>query len=95
MQSVMYGCGVAGILVAILRIITKSSYPNSAAGLKKGARLYFLLSAMFLILCFGFYFWYRKNENENVKWKCEMKMWNENENVKWINNWKHWFFKVV
>lgn len=41
----------AGVLISILRIITKSIYPQDADGLRKSANLYFAVSIVVMIMC--------------------------------------------
>ncbi|KAJ0724297.1 putative equilibrative nucleoside transporter, MFS transporter superfamily [Helianthus annuus] len=51
MQAVFAGTASSGILVSLLRIITKASLPQDPQGLKKGAHLYFLVSTLILLVC--------------------------------------------
>ncbi|KAI3524467.1 hypothetical protein L1887_03122 [Cichorium endivia] len=54
MQAVFAGTASSGILVSVLRIITKASLPNDPHGLKKSAHLYFLVSTLILLICMFF-----------------------------------------
>eukprot|EP01132_Coremiostelium_polycephalum_P006013 gene6013-7491_t len=49
-QSTQIGVGAAGIIVAITRIISKVSFPHTETGLKYGCLLYFLLSAVVVLI---------------------------------------------
>eukprot|EP01132_Coremiostelium_polycephalum_P004757 gene4757-5936_t len=49
--SVMSGCGVAGVIASVLRIITKVSMPADA--LQKSCFLYFFLAGGLLMICLG------------------------------------------
>ncbi|KAI3711697.1 hypothetical protein L1987_70237 [Smallanthus sonchifolius] len=51
MQAVFAGTASSGILVSLLRIITKASLPHDPQGLKKSAHLYFLVSTLILLVC--------------------------------------------
>nr|XP_043625219.1 equilibrative nucleotide transporter 8-like [Erigeron canadensis] len=51
MQAVFAGTASSGILVSLLRIITKASLPHDSQGLKKSAHLYFLVSTLILLMC--------------------------------------------
>lgn len=46
---------IAGVLVSVLRIITKSIYPQDASGLRESARLYFVVSIVVMVICIIFY----------------------------------------
>lgn len=41
----------AGVLVSVLRVITKGVYPQDANGLRKSAILYFVVSIVVMIIC--------------------------------------------
>ncbi|KAL0534527.1 hypothetical protein IC582_028818 [Cucumis melo] len=51
MQSFLAGCAASGALTSILRLITKGAFENSKNGLRKGALLFFAISAFFELLC--------------------------------------------
>ncbi|WOH16522.1 hypothetical protein DCAR_0936077 [Daucus carota subsp. sativus] len=51
MQAVVAGTGVSGVLVSLLRLLTKAIYPQDAHGLRKSANLYFLVSIAVMIIC--------------------------------------------
>lgn len=46
---------LAGILVSLLRILTKAVYPQDAPGLRKSANLYFIVSIGVMVVCIIFY----------------------------------------
>lgn len=46
---------IAGVLVSLLRILTKAVYPQDADGLRKSANLYFIVSIAMMILCIILY----------------------------------------
>ncbi|GMQ07061.1 hypothetical protein CsSME_00051417 [Camellia sinensis var. sinensis] len=50
-QAVFAGTASSGVLVSILRIITKASLPQTAQGLRKSAHLYFIVSTVILLGC--------------------------------------------
>ncbi|KAF8378093.1 hypothetical protein HHK36_029429 [Tetracentron sinense] len=45
----------AGVLVSVLRIITKAVFPQDAHGLRKSANLYFTVSIVVMVICIVFY----------------------------------------
>nr|GMD17022.1 equilibrative nucleotide transporter 1 [Ipomoea batatas] len=55
MQAVVAGTAASGILVSLLRILTKAVYPQDADGLRKSANLYFIVSIAVMALCIVFY----------------------------------------
>lgn len=55
MQAVVAGTAASGILVSLLRILTKAVYPQDAQGLRKSANLYFIVSIAVMVLCTFFY----------------------------------------
>ncbi|WVZ13117.1 hypothetical protein V8G54_017647 [Vigna mungo] len=54
MQAVFAGTASSGILISILRIITKASLPQTPKGLKISAHLYFMVATIFLLFCIVF-----------------------------------------
>ncbi|CAH9073962.1 unnamed protein product [Cuscuta epithymum] len=55
MQAVVAGTAASGILVSLLRILTKAVYPQDAQGLRKSANLYFIVTIAVMALCIIFY----------------------------------------
>lgn len=55
MQAVVAGTGVSGVLVCLLRLLTKAIYPHDAHGLRKSANLYFMVSIAVMIICIVMY----------------------------------------
>ncbi|KAK2966215.1 hypothetical protein RJ640_010032 [Escallonia rubra] len=51
MQAVFAGTASSGVMVCILRIITKASLPRTPEGLKASAHLYFIVSTVILMGC--------------------------------------------
>ncbi|XP_076904733.1 equilibrative nucleotide transporter 8-like [Bidens hawaiensis] len=51
MQAVFAGNATAGLMVSILRIITKASLPHTQQGLRTSAQIYFVFSALIIVLC--------------------------------------------
>jgi len=49
--AIMIGNGVAGIVTAFLRIITKLSFPRDSEGLQKSAFIFFGISAFMIAIC--------------------------------------------
>ncbi|KAK1403331.1 Equilibrative nucleotide transporter 1 [Heracleum sosnowskyi] len=50
-QAVVAGTGFSGVLVCLLRLLTKAIYPQDAHGLRKSANLYFMVSIAVMIIC--------------------------------------------
>jgi len=50
-QAIQSGNAIAGIVVCILRIITKASFPLDVNGLRRSAIVYFAIAAFVLLLC--------------------------------------------
>ncbi|KMZ58034.1 Equilibrative nucleotide transporter 3 [Zostera marina] len=50
-QSFLAGFGASGVFSSGLRLITKAAFENSKNGLRKGAMLFFCISAFFQLLC--------------------------------------------
>ncbi|KAK9145303.1 hypothetical protein Sjap_005206 [Stephania japonica] len=55
MQAVVAGTAASGVLVSVLRILTKSIYPQDAHGLRRSANLYFSVSIVVMAICIIFY----------------------------------------
>ncbi|WOH01034.1 hypothetical protein DCAR_0520412 [Daucus carota subsp. sativus] len=51
MQAVFAGTASSGVLVSILRIITKAAVPHSPQGLRTSAHFYFIFSTVILLTC--------------------------------------------
>ncbi|KAI3803469.1 hypothetical protein L1987_31621 [Smallanthus sonchifolius] len=51
MQAVFAGNATAGLVVSILRIITKASLPHTEKGLRASTQIYFVFSALIILLC--------------------------------------------
>ncbi|KAH6760541.1 Nucleoside transporter family protein [Perilla frutescens var. frutescens] len=51
MQAVFAGTASSGVLISILRMITKASLPQTPQGLKSSAEFYFVVSSATLVLC--------------------------------------------
>ncbi|XP_022140782.1 equilibrative nucleotide transporter 3-like [Momordica charantia] len=51
MQSFLAGLAASGALTSGLRLVTKGAFENSQNGLRKGALLFFAISAFFELLC--------------------------------------------
>ena len=49
--AVMSGNGIAGVLVGLLRIVTKLAFPNTIDGLRNSSIVYFVLAAAILAVC--------------------------------------------
>ena len=50
-QSAMSGQALAGVLICVLRIITKEVYGTSFDGVRKSSLLYFGVTCFFMLLC--------------------------------------------
>ncbi|EEF44522.1 nucleoside transporter, putative [Ricinus communis] len=55
LQSFLAGMAASGTLTSGLRLITKAAFENSKNGLRKGAILFFAISAFFELLCVFLY----------------------------------------
>ncbi|KAK9033957.1 hypothetical protein V6N11_050136 [Hibiscus sabdariffa] len=55
MQAIVAGSGGSGVLVSVLRILTKAVFPQDADGLRKSAYLYFFTSIVFMVICIVLY----------------------------------------
>ncbi|CDP10423.1 unnamed protein product [Coffea canephora] len=51
MQAIFAGTASSGVLVSVLRILTKASLPHTPKGLKTSAHLYFIVSTIILTGC--------------------------------------------
>ncbi|CBI36321.3 unnamed protein product, partial [Vitis vinifera] len=51
MQAVFAGTASSGVLVCILRIITKASLPQTPKGLQTSAHFYFIISTFIVVVC--------------------------------------------
>ncbi|KAL5998512.1 hypothetical protein ACLOJK_009455 [Asimina triloba] len=51
MQATGAGQAASGVIVSLLRIITKAMYPHNASGLRRSANLYFGISIFVMLLC--------------------------------------------
>ncbi|OIV99908.1 hypothetical protein TanjilG_26246 [Lupinus angustifolius] len=51
MQAIFAGTASSGIIVSILRIVTKASLPQTPKGLQISAHLYFMVATIFLLCC--------------------------------------------
>ncbi|XP_008800351.2 equilibrative nucleotide transporter 3-like [Phoenix dactylifera] len=51
MQSFLAGLAASGALTSALRLITKAAFENTQDGLRKGAMMFFAISAFFELLC--------------------------------------------
>jgi len=50
-QGVMTGQAVAGVTVSLTRILTKYFYPESNKGMQDGGKLFFVVGAIWLLMC--------------------------------------------
>ncbi|XP_038890735.1 equilibrative nucleotide transporter 1-like [Benincasa hispida] len=55
MQAVLAGTAASGVVVSILRVVTKLIYTQDASGLRGSARLYFGVSIVIMVICIVFY----------------------------------------
>ncbi|CAK7349793.1 unnamed protein product, partial [Dovyalis caffra] len=55
MQAVVAGTAASGVLVSILRILTKAVYPQDSHGLRKSAILYFAVGIVVMAICLVFH----------------------------------------
>ncbi|CAM6090185.1 unnamed protein product [Calypogeia fissa] len=50
-QAIVSGTGFSGVLVSLLRIVTKYAFPDTPSGLRSSANIYFTVSAVFVVFC--------------------------------------------
>ncbi|KAI3467512.1 hypothetical protein Pfo_024175 [Paulownia fortunei] len=55
MQAVVAGTAASGVLVSVLRVLTKALYPQDTRGLRQSANLYFIVSIAVMLLNIIFY----------------------------------------
>jgi equilibrative nucleoside transporter 1/2/3 len=55
MQATVAGTAASGVLVSLLRILTKAVYSQDAEGLRSSANLYFAVSIVVMAVCVVFY----------------------------------------
>ncbi|KAL0357937.1 UNVERIFIED_CONTAM: Equilibrative nucleotide transporter 1 [Sesamum calycinum] len=55
MQAVVAGTAASGVLVSVLRVLTKAIYPQDTSGLRRSANLYFIVSVVVMLLNIVFY----------------------------------------
>ncbi|CDP00175.1 unnamed protein product [Coffea canephora] len=55
MQAVVAGTAASGVLVSLLRILTKAVYPQDSHGLRSSANLYFIVSIAVMVVCIILY----------------------------------------
>ncbi|PWA75837.1 equilibrative nucleoside transporter, Major facilitator superfamily domain protein [Artemisia annua] len=51
MQAVFAGNATAGLMVSILRVVTKASLPHTQKGLRASTQIYFVFSSLIVLLC--------------------------------------------
>ncbi|KAL3696531.1 hypothetical protein R1sor_010607 [Riccia sorocarpa] len=51
MQAIVSGTGVCGVLISVLRILTKAAVPQGVHGLRTSANIYFSIGSGVIILC--------------------------------------------
>lgn len=55
MQAVVAGTAASGVLISLLRVVTKAAYPQDTHGLRKSANLYFIVAIIIMVVCIIFY----------------------------------------
>ncbi|XP_075511583.1 equilibrative nucleotide transporter 1 [Primulina tabacum] len=55
MQAVVAGTAASGVLVSVLRVLTKALYSQDASGLRRSANVYFIVSIIVMLLNIIFY----------------------------------------
>ena len=51
LQAVMMGQGLSGVIVSVLRVVTRAIYPHTDEGNQQSARLYFTVAGSFTLFC--------------------------------------------
>ncbi|KAF9608801.1 hypothetical protein IFM89_011839 [Coptis chinensis] len=77
MQAVVAGTAASGVLVSILRIITKSVFSQDEHGIRRSANLYFAVSIVFMAICIVF--WNVADRLPVIKYYKDIKMQAVNE----------------
>lgn len=55
MQAVVAGTAASGVLISLLRVITKAAYTQDAHGLRSSADIYFAVGIVIMVVCLVFY----------------------------------------
>ncbi|KAI6675059.1 hypothetical protein NL676_002965 [Syzygium grande] len=55
MQAVVAGTAASGVLISLLRVITKAAYTQDAHGLRRSANLYFAVGIAIMVVCLVLY----------------------------------------
>ncbi|KAI4384287.1 hypothetical protein MLD38_002462 [Melastoma candidum] len=95
MQAVVAGTAASGVLISLLRVITKAVYPQDSEGLRKSANLYFAVGIVIMAVCMVFY-----NVADRlpvIKYYKELKMQavNEEKAEKGVAAWRLSLWSVV
>ena len=61
-QALMGGTSLSGLIVSILRILTKASFPSTESGAGKSAAVYFVVAALWVLACVYVYGQLEKSE---------------------------------
>jgi equilibrative nucleoside transporter 1/2/3 len=56
MQAVVGGTASSGVIICLLRVVTKAALPPTRAGLRTSTAIYFALSGVICLLCFFVYY---------------------------------------
>lgn len=76
-QAVVGGTASSGVIICVLRVITKAALPPTRAGLRSSTALYFALSGLLSLTCFVVYRWvmprlgvvqYYKQKRQDGEW---------------------------
>lgn len=56
LQAVVGGTASSGVIICLLRVLTKAALPATRAGLRKSTSLYFGISGAICLACWGIYY---------------------------------------
>ncbi|KAK1416783.1 hypothetical protein QVD17_25899 [Tagetes erecta] len=95
MQAVFAGNATAGLVVSILRIVTKASLPHTQKGLRASTQLYFVFSALIILLCIFFtnilhklpiilFYRNKKHHNSTHQISLSSNFWDVVKKIRWL-----------
>ncbi|KAJ0884417.1 putative equilibrative nucleoside transporter, MFS transporter superfamily [Helianthus annuus] len=94
MQAVFAGNATAGLVVSILRIVTKASLPHTQQGLRTSTQIYFVFSALIILLCvictnvlhrLPMIRYYRnRKHNNNSHMSISSNFWDVVKKIRWL-----------
>lgn len=55
LQAVVMGAAASGVIVSIIRVVTKGSLPQTPEGLRISTQIYFAISSLITAVCLALY----------------------------------------